>query len=258
MKLYFKYFSIQLQSQLQYKSTFFLNILGRIVMSFANVAGVLFMLARFNKIEGFTFNQTLLCSSVVTISFSIIEAFACGLDIFPRLLSNGEFDRMLVRPRGIIFQVLASNIEFMRLGAFIQAVIILCYSIFNSDFIWTFNKFLTLFLMISCGTVVFWGLYIVQASFSFFTTEGLEVMNILTRGGQMFGRYPFSIYGRGVLKFLTYVIPLALFQYYPLLYLTDKSQNMFYIFTPLLSLLFLIPCYLLFCIGLRYYKSTGS
>ena len=112
--------------------------------------------------------------------------------------------------------------------------------------------------MISCGTVVFLGLYIVQASFSFFTTEGLEVMNILTRGGQMFGRYPFSIYGRGVLKFLTYVIPLALFQYYPLLYLTDKSQNMFYIFTPLLSLLFLIPCYLLFCIGLRYYKSTGS
>ena len=243
---------------MQYKSTFILNIFGRFVMSFASVAGTLFMFARFNEIEGFTPSQTLLCASIVTMAFSIVEAFACGFDIFPRLLSNGEFDRMLVRPRGLIFQVLASNVEFMRLGAFLQAIVVLCYTIFNGKVIWTWDKFLTMILMISCGTIVFFCLYIIHASISFFTTEGLEFMNILTRGGQVFGRYPFSIYGIGILKFLTYVIPLALFQYYPFLYLIDKSKNILYIFAPLLSLLFLVPCYLLFCIGLRYHKSTGS
>lgn len=258
MNLYFKYFLMHLKSQMQYKSTFILNVFGRAAMSFANVAGVLFMLVRFYKIEGFTLNQTLLCTSIVTMAFSIVEALARGFDIFPRLLGNGEFDRVLVRPRGIIFQILASNIEFMRLGEFIQAIVVLCYAIFNSEIMWNWDKILTLFLMISCGTVVFLCLYIIQASISFFTTEGLEFMNILTRGGQMFGRYPFSIYGKGVLKFLTYVIPLALFQYYPFLYLTDKSKNMFYMFTPLLSLLFIMPCYLLFRVGLRYHKSTGS
>lgn len=258
MKLYFKYFSMHLKCQMQYKSTFILNILGRAAMSFANVVGVLFMLARFYKVEGFTLNQTLLCTAIVTMAFSMVEAFACGFDIFPRLLSNGEFDRVLVRPHGMIFQVLASNIEFMRLGEFFQAIIVLCYAIFNSKIIWTWDKILTLLLMISCGTVVFFCLYIIQASIAFFTTEGLELMNLLTRGGQMFGRYPFSIYGKGVLKFLTYIVPLALFQYYPFLYLIDKSKNIFYMFIPLLSLLFLIPCYLLFCIGLHHYKSTGS
>lgn len=136
-------------------------------MSFANVVGVLFMLARFYKVEGFTLNQTLLCTSIVTMAFSIVEAFACGFDIFPRLLGNGEFDRMLVRPHGINFQVLASNIEFMRLGEFFQAIIVLCYAIFNSKIVWTWDKVLTLLLMISCGTIVFF-VYILYRHLLFF------------------------------------------------------------------------------------------
>jgi len=258
MKLYFKYFSIHLKSQMQYKATFFLNIFGRIIMSFATVLGVLFMFTRFNEVEGFTLSQTLLCTSVVTMAFSFAEVFARGFDIFPRLLGNGEFDRALVRPRGIIFQVLGSHIEFIRLGLLVQAVAVLCYAIPNSSVTWTWDKILTLFLMISCGAVVFFSLYIVYASFAFFTTEGLEFMNILTDGGREFGRYPFAIYGDGILKFLTYIIPLALFQYYPLLYLIDRSQSTFYMFTPLFGLLFIIPSYTFFRIGLRRYKSTGS
>lgn len=227
-------------------------------MSFASVAGVLFMFTRFNEVDGFTMSQTLLCTSVVSMAFSLAEVFARGFDIFPRLLGNGEFDRILVRPRGIIFQVLASHIEFLRLGIFIQALAILCYAVPNSGVIWTFDKIITLLLMISCGAVAFFGLYIAYASFAFFTTEGLEFMNILTYGGREFGRYPYAIYGDGILKFLTYVVPLALFQYYPLLYLLDREQNVFYMLTPLISMLFILPCYAFFRIGLRRYKSTGS
>lgn len=258
MKLYLKYFSIHLKSQMQYKATFLLNIVGRIIMSFATVAGVLFMFTRFNEVDGFTLSQTLLCTSVVTMAFSLAEVFARGFDIFPRLLGNGEFDRALVRPRGIIFQVLASHIEFLRLGIFIQAIAVLCYAIPNSGVTWTTDRIITLVLMISCGAVVFFGLYIVYASFAFFTTEGLEFMSILTYGGREFGRYPFAIYGDGILRFLTYIIPLALFQYYPLLYLLGREQSVFYMLTPLLGVLFIIPSYIFFRIGLRWYKSTGS
>lgn len=65
----------------------------------------------------------------------------------------------------------------------------------------------------------------IYASLCFYTTEGLEFMNIFTDGGREFGRYPFRVYGEGVLKFFTYIIPLALFQYYPLLFLLGRSSN---------------------------------
>ncbi len=258
MRLYFNYFSIHLKSQMQYRGTFLLNLVARIVLSFATVAGVLFMMARFNAVEGFTLSQTLLCTSVVSMAYSFAEIFARGFDIFPRLLGNGEFDRCLVRPRGVVFQVLASHIEFARVGIFIQAAAVLCYAVPHSGVDWTWDRALTLFLMITCGAAVFFGLYMVYASMAFFTIEGLEFMNILTHGGREFGRYPYSIYGSGILKFLTYVVPLALFQYYPLLYLLGREKNVFYMLAPLFGLPFLLPSWAFFRFGIKKYKSTGS
>ena len=258
MRLYLKYFAINLKSQMQYKATFALNVFGRIVISFATVAGVLVMLSRFSEVEGFTLGQVLLCAAIISMSFSITETFARGFDIFARLLGNGSFDRMLVRPRNIIFQLLASHMEFARLGILIQATAVLCYAIPNCGVVWTWDKILTLALMIVCGTAVFFALSTINAAFSFFTVEGLEFMNILTHGGREFGRYPYSIYGKGILRFLTFVIPLALFQYYPLMYLLDIEKNPLYMFLPLFSLLFLLPSYAFFRIGLRRHRSTGS
>jgi ABC-2 type transport system permease protein len=54
------------------------------------------------------------------------------------------------------------------------------------------------------------------------------------------------------------VIPLALFQYYPFLYLIGRETSMFYMLTPLMSLLFALPAYAFWRFGLSRYKSTGS
>jgi ABC-2 type transport system permease protein len=258
MGLYGKYFIMHLKSQMQYKVSFFFTALGQFLVSFTALLGVWFMFSRFNEVEGFSFPQVLLSFAAVLTAFSLAECFARGFDTFPQMISNGEFDRVLTRPRGEIFQVLASKIEFTRAGRFIQALLLFCYAIPSSGVNWTPGKILTLFLMISCGSLVYFGLFLVYAAFSFFTIEGLEFMNILTDGSREFGRYPYSIYGRGVLRFLTFVVPLALFQYYPLLYLLDVSDNLFNRFCPLFSLAFLVPSYAFWRYGLRRYKSTGS
>lgn len=258
MTLYMKYVSIHLKSLMQYKLSFFLVAAGQFLTAFSTFLGVYFMFVRFNEVEGFSYHQVLLCYAAVTMAFAITEMFGSGFQTLPRMLGNGEFDRALVRPRGLIFQVLASKMDFTRLGLMVQAVIVFCYAIPQSGVVWTWDKVLTLGLMIICGCLVFGGLFLVQAAVSFFTVEGLEFMNLLTYGGKEFGRYPFSIYGNGVLRFLTYVIPLSLFQYYPLLYLLDKEQSAIYMLAPLLGLLFLIPCYAFFRRGLRRYQSTGS
>jgi len=255
--LYFKYFAMHLKSQMQYKVSFFLTAMGQFLVSFAAFLGIFFMFSRFNEVEGFTYQETLLCFAVVLMAFSLAEMFGRGFDTFPRMLGNGEFDRALVRPRNVIFQVLAAKMDFTRLGRVVQAVIMFCYAIPRSGVLWTPDKILTLCLMVLCGSLIFFALFVVYAAFSFFTVEGLEFMNVFTDGGREFGRYPFSIYGEGILRFLTFVIPLALFQYYPLLYLLGE-KNMLYMISPLAGLLFLLPAYAFFRIGLARYKSTGS
>ncbi len=83
-------------------------------------------------------------------------------------------------------------------------------------------------------------------------------MNILTDGAREFGKYPVNIYGKRVLQICTFIIPYALVQYYPLLYILERRQNPVYMLLPLLACLFIIPCYLFWKFGIRHYKSTGS
>jgi ABC-2 type transport system permease protein len=253
-----KYFSIHLKSQMQYKASFLFLTLGNFAMQFSTFLGVYFMFNIFYEVDGFTYSQVLLCFAVVIMAFSFAEMLGRGFDQFPRMLANGEFDRALVRPRSAIFQVIASRIHFVRLGATLQATVVFVWAIPNSGVVWEWDKILTLCLMVICGSVIFYTLFLIRSSFAFFTTEGLDFLNLLTYGGRDHGRYPFSIYGTEVLKFLTFVIPLALFQYYPLLYLLGMEESVLYMLTPLFGLWIIVPAYMFYRMGLKRYKSTGS
>ena len=139
MKLYFRYIGIQLKSKMQYKMSFFMTTLGQFLVSFTAFLGVYFMFERFNSVKGFEMSEVLVCFSVVLMSFSMAECFVRGFDIFPRLIQSGELDRILVRPRNEIFQVLTSNIEFSRVGRLIQSILILAYAIPTSNIVWSFE-----------------------------------------------------------------------------------------------------------------------
>lgn len=258
MKLYFHYLSMLLKSQLEYKASFFMTALGQFLVSFTTFLSVYFMFSRFHSVNGFTFSEVLICFSIMLMAFSITECFVRGFDVFPRLIRTGELDRILVRPKSVVFQVLTSNMEFTRIGRLLQAAWMLAYAIPTCGVIWSWDKVLTVVFMLLGGVAVFTSLFVLYAGISFFTIEGLEFMNIFTDGSREFGKYPVSIYGETILKIYTYLIPIALFQYYPFLYLIGRSDQTFLIFLPLLGFVFFLPCYGFFRFGLRKYQSAGS
>lgn len=258
MQLYFKYFSIHLKSAMQYKMSFCLTMLSQMFLTLTVFLGIHFMFQRFNSVEGFTYSEVLLCYAVVLLSFSLAECFARGFDTFPGMISDGQFDRVLVRPRSPIFQVLAMKMEFTRIGRFLFAAVLFVFAVSTMDTAWSFLRGLTLLAMILGGAVVFCGVFLIYAAFCFFTLEGLEFMNVLTDGMKEHGRYPLSIYGTGVLKFCTYIIPYALVQYYPLMYVLGRNDNAWTALLPVLACFFLLPCYAFWRFGLHRYKSTGS
>lgn len=258
IRLYLHYISIHICSIMQYKLSFFLTVIGQFLVSFNVFLGILFMFTRFSSVDGFTYSEVLLCFSIMLMEFSLAECIARGFDLFPNMVRKGDFDRILTRPRNEILQVLGSNFELARIGRMLQAVVMFIYGISASDISWDFSKVLTVIFMLIGGTILFFGIFLIYAALSFFTLEGLECMNILTDGAREYGKYPLGIYGKGVLKFCTYIVPYALVQYYPFLYLIEQTDNLFYIFVPLLTTLFLIPSFLLWKFGVHRYQSSGS
>ena len=258
MRLYGKFFMIHIKSIMEYKTSFFLSCLGQFLVSFNLFLGIHFMFRRFSRVEGFTYSEVLLCCGITLLEFSLAEAFARGFDTFGSIVRYGEFDRILVRPRNEIFQVLASRIELSRIGRILQAIVMFIYGIRASHVQWNLQKAAAVILMLFGGAVVFSGFFVIYASICFFTLEGLEFMNIFTNGLKEYGKYPMGIYGKGLLWIMTFLIPFALVQYYPLLYLLERRSGIGHIFLPLAAGLFLIPCYLLWRYGVRHYQSSGS
>lgn len=257
LHLYTHYFKIQFHSAMQYKTSFLLTCIGQFLVSFNVFLGVFFMFQRFHSVKGYTYSEVLLCFGITLMEFSLAEMVARGFDTFSSMISNGVFDRIMVRPRNEILQVLGQKIEFTRIGRMLQAIVMFSYGITKSGVDWTAAKIATVIFMLLGGAAVFCGIFLIYASICFFTLEGLEFMNILTDGAREYGKYPVNIYGNKVLLLCTFVVPYALVQYYPLLFLLGRGA-WWYAFLPAGGFLFLIPCYLFWGFGLHHYKSVGS
>jgi ABC-2 type transport system permease protein len=61
-----------------------------------------------------------------------------------------------------------------------------------------------------------------------------------------------------MVMFFTFVIPLAGINFYPLLYLLGRTNNIFYAFTPLMGVFIAVPSLLFFNYSLKKYQGTGS
>lgn len=216
------------------------------------------MLDRFHEVKGYRLPEVRLCYSIVLLSFSIAETFFRGFDLFSSTISNGEFDRNFLRPRNTILLVACGRMEFTRIGRILQAIVMLAYGIAASQFPWNMAKVITLLLMIAGGSVIFGAVFIMYASICFFTIEGLEFMNILTDGAREHGKYPLDVYGKSVLRFCTFLVLYALFQYYPFLYLIGRVNDWYYILLPVIGCVFVLPCMMFWRYGVRHYQSTGS
>lgn len=257
MKLYLKFLSIHLRSAMTYRASFFLSCLGHLLITTNVFLSVVFLMERFESIGGYTLPQLSLCYAVILAATSLAECFARGFDAFHRMLADARFDRILLRPRSVLFQVLCQDMRPAMLARVLQAAVMLVWAIAGGAVVWTPAKALVLALMILCGAAVFFGLFLVNACICFFTLEHLETMNIFLDGPREYGKYPFGIYGKPVLLILTFLVPLALVQHWPLQYLFDRGP-VWYGLLPPAALLFLIPCALLWRLGVRHYRSTGS
>jgi len=258
LRLYIHYISIIVRSTMQYKTSLVLMIMGQLLVSFSTFLGIYFMFQRFDSVKGYSYSEVLLCFSIVLLQYSLAEMIVRGFDTFSGIVRQGEFDRILVRPRNEMLQVLGSRFEVTRIGRMMQALIIFFYGIGNSQVEWTFSRVLTVIFMILGGCALFSGLFIIYATLCFFTLEGLEFMNVFTDGGREYGKYPIDVYGKRMFRFATIIIPYTLVQYYPLQYLLGRTEAVATMALPLVAILFLIPCRLFWRFGVRKYTSSGS
>lgn len=260
MRLFFKLASISIRSQMAHRASFFMLAISHFLSTFVGIFGIWVLFDRFKLVEGWTLAEVALIYGVVHMGFSIAESVARGFDTFDRMVKMGEFDRVLLRPLGTLFQIAVKDVQLMRIGRFLQGLVVLAIGIKELALPLGPFHYIVLCLAIVGVAALFYGLFVLQATLAFWTTESLELMNITTYGGVEAAQFPMTIYPEGFRLFFTLVIPLACVAYYPLATLLQHESFpiAFALLFPLGGVLFLLISCLIWHLGVRHYTSTGS
>lgn len=259
-KLFLKLIGVSFRSHMQHRSSFFMLTLAYFLSTFVEIAGILVLFDRFKELQGWTLPELALIYGIINMGFAIAEAMARGFDQFSQLVKNGDFDRVLLRPLGTLLQIATREIQLMRMGRFLQGLVVLSWSFSKLELAFFSSQTFIIALAIMGTACLFYGLFIIQATFCFWTVETLEIMNIATFGGQESGQYPIVIYPWAFRMVFTFLIPIAAVVYYPVSAILQRDGLSLWIgvITPFAGILFLYVSCRLWRLGVRHYHSTGS
>ncbi len=263
IRLYFRYASTSIKSQMIHKTAFLLQSLGHFLVTGIEILGVLALFSRFGSIRGWSLAQVAFFYGFMQFTFAVSDALGRGFDIFGELVKSGGFDAVLLRPRPAGLQVLGYEFTLRRIGRMAQGLMVLVWAIFDMGIPMDIRWISVMTLSFVGGVCLYMGIYHIQAAISFLSVESLEVMNIFTYGTVQAAQYPLSIYGKNLFRMLTFFIPLTLIIFYPFAILMERPETaglpqwLAYI-APAAGGLFLAVGIGMWRIGMRYYASTGS
>jgi ABC-2 type transport system permease protein len=151
----------------------------------------------------------------------------------------------------------------MRFGRLAQGLVVLMWSVNALEVAWNPAKAALLLSMVLCSSCIFGGLFVLQATLSFWTVEGLEIWNAVTYGGTETAQYPLTIYRPWFRRFFTFVVPLVCANYLPAGAILGRPDPfgmppIVQWCAPLIGFLFLIACLQAWRVGVHHYRSTGS
>ncbi|MEZ4682139.1 MAG: ABC-2 family transporter protein [Caldilineaceae bacterium] len=263
--VYRRLISVQIRSQLQYRTAFLLEVCSSGITLFLFFASLAFVLQRFGDLGGWNLGEIAFLWGTVELAFGVMDMLFSGFDPgnFGKQIRQGLLDQLLLRPVNLTAQVFGSEFVLRRLGRITQGLVVLLITVALADVHWTLAK-VVYFPLVVLGLVCFFGgLFIMGATVTFWTVDSIEAVNILTYGGSEMMAYPMHIYPDWLRRTFTYLVPAVFLNYYPALYFLDKPDVLglppiFSFVAPFVGLLVLLVALAFWRFGLRHYQSTGT
>jgi len=262
-RVYVSLVSAAIRSQLQYRTSFALDVVGMFLVTFLDFAAVLVIFHNVPRLGTFSVAEVAFLYALSAMSFALAEFVVGHLDALSEYIRTGSFDVMLARPRGTLFQVLASDFRLRRLGQLVQGIAVFVYAVAALDVPWNAARVAMVPVTVLCGGAIFSAVWVFVICVVFWAVEGRESASAFTYGGQFMTQFPIDIYSQWLRRFLAYLVPMAFVSYFPALYVLDKADPLglpsFLRFSsPLVAVVAVLVAGSMWRFAVRHYRSAGG
>jgi ABC-2 type transport system permease protein len=265
LTLYRRLLGANIKSQMQYRTSFVLDVFSTALFTLTEFGAFVLVFSQFSSLGGWSLVQVMLLYGMVEFGFGIMDMVFAGFDppFFGNLIRKGTLDQLLLRPRGLVLQIFGADFTLRRIGRIFLGACILGYALAVNPIVWNLEKALLVLLAVLGMIFYFGALFLVGASIQFWTVESSEAMNVFTYGGGYMMSYPMNIYPEWMRVVFTFIVPAALMNFYPALYVLDKpdpfglpSGTAF--LSPVAGVAMFALALAFWRFGLKHYQSTGT
>ena len=263
IRLYLHSMRMLIRSQMEYPLSFFMQTLAQLVMEGGEMMAVILLVDRFEHLNQWGAGDLYFFFGLMSVTFYLTECFGRGITgNFPYLVRTGQLDTFLLRPRGVLTQVMCSAADPRRITCIAVGVVALVLGSRLSAIHWTLDRVLLMAEAILCGSVLILGLFMIEAIFCIYSVKSIELVNALTYGGRSACEYPIDTYPRPLRVLFTVFAPFALTLHVPGAMILGKPQfdwPMWAVWvSPLSGIVFFAVIRFCFQRAMRHYRSTGS
>ena len=249
------------RSSLAYRASFWMLAVSSALITFLDFVGLALMFHTIDSLEGFDLRDIALLYGASGIGIGVGDLLIGSVEQIGLHVRTGSLDAMLTRPVPLLVQVCADKFALRRLGRITQAVVVFAYGCWWVD--WTVPKVLVAILMLVAGSAIFLSFFVAFSCVQFWTLDATEFANAFTYGGNTMTQYPLTIFPREIVVGLTFLIPVAFVNWYPCLYLLDRTDpngapSWFAVLSPVAAVITLAIAGVAWRAGVRHYTSTGS
>ncbi len=263
LKLYLRSIGMLIKCQLQYPASFIMQMLTQLVMEGGEMLAVILIVDRFERLNQWSGANLFFFFGLMSVSFYITEFFGRGMTgDFPSMVRTGHLDTLLLRPRGILLQVLCSGTDPRRITCIAVGTTALVIGSRQSEVEWSLLKGLALAESILMSCMLILGLFMIEAIFSIHSVKSVELANAITYGGRSACQYPIDIYPRPLRVLFTVFAPFALTMHVPASWILGRPLYGWPVWTafvtPLSGAVVFGIMTMFFNRAMKFYRSTGS
>ncbi len=248
-----------LKTIMQSRVDFLIGLLG---FFFTQVMGIAFLYLVFQQIpdlQGWTLDQLIFIYGFAQIPRGIDHLFTDNIWLVAyRLVINGDFDRYMLRPMNIFFQVIVEKLQTDALAEMLIGTILVVRSLTKGIVIVDGLHVALFFVSIFAGALIYTSIKLFFASLAFWLKVSGPFLQIAYDMAN-FAKYPTEIYSKGVRFLITWVIPFAFVAYLPASFFmkADTSAGVVVIECGI-AFVFWWIAYALFHRGTQVYESAGN
>ncbi|MFF3844729.1 ABC transporter permease [Streptomyces sp. NPDC002328] len=252
-----------IRSTLAYRASFAMTVFGGLVVTGLDFVAILLMFSQVDVLGGYTLPEVALLYGLSATSFGCADLTIGSAYRLGTRVRDGTLDTLLVRPAPVLVQVAADRFALRRIGRVAQGALVLGYALTAVDVQWTPVKVLLVPMMVVCGGAIFAAVFVAGAAFQFVARDATEVQAAFTYGGQTLLQYPPTVFGKELVRGVTFLLPLAFVNWVPAAYLLGRPYPLGLpegaaFAPPLVAVACCALAGLAWRAGLRSYRSTGS